>query len=137
MEISETVIQNEFSNSWDKLIDYFINGNLSFYEKNVNILNSTIRLINELRKRGYDTKLRAGVTVHAFILSRARENDLRFDQECIYIEPLNTGRLQFSYIEKGENYAELNEDKIIKKNDILLCEELENSIERLLDQPIN
>jgi hypothetical protein len=73
-------IEIEFAASWDRTQHFFTDiVSSSGWEYQEPLL----RLIEELRQRGYDRKLRAGRSLVTFILSRSRVHGLRDDQPSL------------------------------------------------------
>lgn len=72
-------IEGEFLQSWDK-IEQFYNGNTFGLQELVP------PFLAELRRAGYDRKLRAGQSMWTLVLSRSRRHGLRADQPCVRFE---------------------------------------------------
>lgn len=72
-------VEGEFIVSWDQIEQ--------FYARNPHDKSARVpRLIAELRRAGFDRKLRAGQSMWTFLLSRSRRHGLRPEQPCIRFE---------------------------------------------------
>ena len=87
-------IEQEFLKSWDSTENFFIDH--SPY-KDKDSAESMLWLIEELRKRGYDKKLRAGVALNSLKMSRSKKHKLRTNQPFLAIHVLPDGRLEYTF----------------------------------------
>lgn len=71
-------IKKEFVESWNSMISFF-----EFIFKNKAFQTEILNLIEEMRVKGFDEKLRAGQSMTYLILSRSRRHGLRTGQKSI------------------------------------------------------
>ena len=122
----QSQIEEEFLKSWD-WAEVFYSDLGAYYEL---VQKSMLKLIAELRVRGYDRKLRAGQQMFTFIVSRVRKYGLQTGQArlSIYVSP--KGVTTISY--KGsDGLVELEFENAE------FTPELESLLERLLAHPID
>lgn len=104
-------IEGEFMLSWDSIETFFSESEL---DGKVEIL----KLIRELRNRGFDKTLRAGQSLYTLVLSRSRRHGLREDQDSVSflfgyadhgmeVRTRSGQILQFEKIAYNETVAEL------------------------------
>jgi hypothetical protein len=87
-------------------------------------------LIRHLRRMGYDRRLRAGPSVWILVLSRSREHGLRSGQHRVHLRLQPWGGMVISYISpEGEESFQVSR--------AAYCEELDRTLSRLLEQPID
>jgi hypothetical protein len=119
-------IEEEFSKSWEhkeRLYGYF-GANHDTFKKKI------LFLIAEMRERGYDRKLRAGIQLFDFILSRARIHGLREGQASLRFAPQLDGNITIQYDgSDGSSTLNVAHDEFTP--------ELEALLERLLAHPID
>ncbi len=88
-------------------------------------------LIAEMRRRGYDRKLRAGSSLSSLVLSRSREHLGQPGRECLVITLSPEGGMNVQYWDKSAVSFEIHVDRVD------LTPELEQLLDRLLRQPID
>jgi hypothetical protein len=89
----QSLIEEEFLKSWEWTEEFYASLG-AYYEQ---IQKSMLRLIGEMRERGYSRKLRAGIQLFDFILSRARINGLRLGQATLRFTPKLDGSITIQY----------------------------------------
>ena len=91
---TDNEIKQEFVMSWDSTENFFINH--SPY-KDKDSTESMLWLMEELRKRGYDKKLRAGMALYSLKMSRSKKHGLRTDQPFLAIHVLPDRRFEYTF----------------------------------------
>lgn len=87
-------------------------------------------LMREIRDKGYDSKLRAGQSMHALVLSRSRHHHMSAICPCIRILVQNDGSMKVSsFIIDDEN--DYHYDKIELNNELIYL------LDKLVSQPIH
>lgn len=121
-------IETEFAASWDRTQHFFANMVTSSgwgYQEPL------LRLIEELRQRGYDRKFRAGRSLVTFILSRSRVHGLRDDQPSLAFDVEPQEGLAIWQQAPYHAPTEIRFDKVE------LNSEIENLLSWLLAYPID
>jgi hypothetical protein len=113
-------IEGEFIQSWDKMEQFYSRMTFPFRS-------SILLFISELRRAGFDRKLRAGQSVWTFIVSRSRRHRLRPGQP----------RVSFQFSKDGMNVVPKNyEGKCIYTASISMSGEVDDVLTQLVKQPI-
>ena len=71
-----------------------------------------LMLIADLRKRGYDRKLRAGQSMYTFMLSHSREWGLRDEHAYMAFDLDESGGMKVKYREKGSPITEFEVERV-------------------------
>lgn len=114
-------VECEFVQSWDRMTEFF-----DVMLAQAPWKDRVLAFINQLRRAGYDRKLRAGQTLDMFVVSRSRFHGLRSDQS----------RVVFCFHGDAMDVAERNE-VCIRGADISLSTPVEVVLARLLNRPID
>jgi hypothetical protein len=114
-------VENDFIQSWNRITECF---DLTLDEDLRK--DRVLIFIAQLRRAGYDRKLRAGQTVDMFIVSRSRRHGLRPDQPFVV----------FCFHRDVMDVREGN-DECIRGADISLSPPVEAVLTRLLNHPID
>jgi hypothetical protein len=128
-ENDQTAIEHEFSESWDH-IEKFYAHQINWFH-NAQWLKPIFGLIAELRKRGYDKKLRAGQGMMRFQLSRSREHGLRLGQPMLGFAIQPDKGMEVVYYESPHPAIEF------KAETVEITPEIEDLLTRLLSHPID
>ncbi len=91
-------VEAHFQLSWDMMEAYY-DGLRSQAQ-----LDPLRALLQELREKGFDRKLRAGQSLHALGLSRAKDHGLREGQSHLYLSPEGDGRVRVQGLLDGTKY---------------------------------
>jgi hypothetical protein len=114
-------IEGEFVDSWNRIEQ--------FYERFTS-KDRVLRFVGELRRDGYDRKLRAGQSMWTFILSRSRRHGLRADQ----------ARIQFQFSSTDDAMVvtvRTNEEESTFTTKIARTYQLNSVLSELLDRPVD
>ena len=106
-------LEREFINSWEWPLQYF-----AMLFENWGKNDRALQFMSELRRR-YDRKLRAGISLEFFILSRSRVYGLREDQ------------LRVAFLFRGEVMNVYEQQKVVLKTEISLSPEVQVILTRL------
>ena len=116
-------LQDDFIQSWDmveQVFDYMLG--LQPWRERV------LHFLADLRRAGYDRKLRAGTSLDFFIVSRSRRHGLRPDQPCVMF--WFHGEMMDMTTKKGD-------DEWIRDIDVALSPRVELALTELLNHPID
>jgi hypothetical protein len=119
-ENGQATIEREFSESWDWIEKFYVQ-QINWY-RDAQVLKPIFNLIAELRKRGYDKKLRAGQGVWRFQLSRSHEHGLRLGQPMLGFDIQPDKGMNVVYYESPHT---------------AITPEVEDLLARLLSHPID
>lgn len=119
-------IELEFLASWDWIEHFYTPDDFESYPW----LKPISDVIAELRRRGYDRKLRPGHSLEMLILSRSCEHGLRKDQATISFLLRDYGGMWVRYWDNGLK-TELNLEHVE------ITPEVDALLQRLLEKPIN
>jgi hypothetical protein len=121
-------IEIAFAASWDRTQQFFIDiVATAGWEYQAPLL----RLIEELRRRGYDRKFRAGRQLATFIVSRSRVHGLRDDQPSLAFDLAPHAGLAIWQQAPYQAAVEIKFDKVE------INSEVENLLSWLLAYPID
>lgn len=120
-ENGKKALEEDFYHSWNRLEVFF-----AYHERT----NPIVGLIGQLRAKGYDRQLRVGQQVHAFVLSRARKNELRREDPRLIIEIQAEGGMRLWYYEPPKVNIEVD------VNPVDLTPIVEELLQRLITYPI-
>lgn len=124
-------VEGEFILGWDEIGQYFDHLCDSPFGKRFLPKSLVSQFIADLRRAGYDRKLRAGASVWRFVLSRSRRYGLRDEQPFISFVFRREGTLEIrSKIQEG------GEIELIAGAPIALCGQVKEVLDRLVNQPI-
>jgi len=87
-------IEGEFIKSWDSLERFYDGMHFPFAPQ-------VLRLIRQMRQKGYDKSLRAGQSLWSLIVSRSRRHGMREDQPMIAFSFRNDGMEVYTRIDEG------------------------------------
>src|SRR5689334_10235955 len=122
-------IEEKFLESWDE-IEFFY-GEFFAADNYSDWLKPIFGLISDLRVRGYDRLLRAGQSMHRFILSRAQKHGLLIEKPHLVIDVRPQGGMVVTYYSPPDPVLKLNSDRVE------LTPELEQLLSKLLAHPIS
>ena len=123
----QDVIQEEFLKSWEHLEMFY---GVYFSSEYKTVKKKLLFFIDEMRQRGYDKNLRAGIQLFDFILSRARIHGLREGQASLRFAPHEDERITIQYDgSDGSSTLEVDQAEFTP--------ELEALLQRLLAHPID
>lgn len=114
-------LKGEFIESWNSIENFYEQINGSFTTK-------VLELIKELRKKGFDERLRAGQSLDTFLLSRSRRHGLTQEQNFI--------ALRFR-IDKDEMIVTDNENNELLVDQVKISDEFIKLFEGLAKEEIN
>jgi hypothetical protein len=114
-------IENDFTTSWDGSQQYF-----AILFNNWGKNDRALKFMAELRRAGYDRKLRAGQSLHLFMVSRSRSYGLREDQAWV----------GFRFHGNVMNVQERH-NVVLQDTDVALSSHVEGVLARLLEHPID
>lgn len=114
-------IKGELIESWNSIERFYKRLNENFTPKVLN-------LIEQLRHKGFDERLRAGQSLYTFMLSRSRRHGLTQEQNFIAI--------RFK-IDKNEMIVTDKENNELLVDEVKISNELEKIIEDLAKEEIN
>jgi hypothetical protein len=114
-------VENDFMVSWDWSQEYF-----AILFDNWGRNDCALQFIAELRRAGYDQKLRAGQSLHLFIVSRSRSYGLREDQAWV----------GFLFHGNVMNVQE-RRNVVLRDTDVAFTPHVEGVLARLLEHPID
>jgi len=127
-ENEQKVIEEEFSQSWGWMEQYF--ANLSSKE-DWDWIKPICGLIGELRRQGYDRQFRAGQSMYLFVLSRSRHHGLRRGMSYIKFEAIRGGHMGITCRTDVDTVTEFEVERVE------ITPEIEALLTRLLAQPIS
>lgn len=121
------VVEAEFLKSWDRIENFY--NRIPFVNLNISDI---LKLITELRRKGFDKTLRAGQSLSALVLSRSLHHGLREDQ------PRLTFVFENDHLEiYSSNSAQLVNSQKISFLGIELTPQIEELLRRLEIEDIN
>lgn len=130
----DPVVEAEFIASWDRMIHFFdqflIPGSWGW-------LASIIPFIQELRKEGYDRKLRAGQSMTTFVLSRSIRHGLHEGQASLAFELHPDGQMTVNYYSAMLALPDYSISRQLSVENASISTEIEGLIIRLLMQPLD
>jgi hypothetical protein len=95
-------VEGEFLESWNKIETFYQRWGVQYFP----VKGAVLDFISELRRRGYDKKLRAGQSLVFFILSRSRRHGLQEKQPHVVFRFQHHGGIEIDmYFESEEKLS--------------------------------
>ena len=124
-------IERAFRESWS-YVEMFYAGQIIV--RGVSFLIPLYRTVFVWRLMGYDQKLRAGLSMDSLILSRSKVHGLRPDQAALQIYVAEEAKFTVKY-HNGASTMTSSVDGT--DSDLVIADELQSLIDRLVEQPID
>jgi hypothetical protein len=123
MADSQADIERDFFESWDSIEEFYKCSDTP--EFRVPFWTEALQMIAQLRRAGYDRKLRAGQSLFMLVVSRSRQHGMSPEQPAIAFN-FEHGKMD---VMEGRNV-------LLRAIDIGLSTEVKAILERLLIHPI-